>query len=94
MTEENELEDFGDTGIQSLNAPIPRWLWATYIILPIWGVLSFAVYWNGTVGWLDRGYWYQLQKAANTKFPEVDRGGAQFVEGQTEDVGKSIVPKR
>lgn len=58
-----------DPQIASKDASIPRWLILTYLILPIWGVLSFAYFWNGSHGWLDRGYWNQLQKAALTTFP-------------------------
>lgn len=52
----------------SLENPVPRWLIATYIIMPIIGIIIFVLYWNGSSGWLDRGYWQQLQKAANTTF--------------------------
>lgn len=44
----------------------PRWLYWSYIILPIWGVVTFFLFWNGSHGWLDRGYWQQLEKAADT----------------------------
>lgn len=64
-----ELDIYGNTGISEGDAKIPRWLLLTYTILPIWGIVSFAIYWNGSHGWLDRGYWQQLQRAANTTFP-------------------------
>jgi hypothetical protein len=66
---EDELEEYGDENIASYNAKIPRWLTWTYIILPLWGIVAFYLYWNGSSGWLDRGYWQQLQRAANTTFP-------------------------
>lgn len=66
MIMEDEIETYGDEGITSKDAPVPTWLKLTYIILPIWGVLALWLYWNGSAGWLDRGYWQQLQKAANT----------------------------
>ncbi|MFV0339202.1 MAG: hypothetical protein ACK5MA_01030 [Parachlamydiaceae bacterium] len=69
MSEDNETEFYGDPGIESNNAKIPRWLIWTYLILPIWGLFSLYYYWNGSHGWLDRGYWEQLQRAANTTFP-------------------------
>jgi len=70
MTEEyEELEEYGDPRIASKDAPVPAWLKWTYIILPIWGIFSLYWYFNGTHGWLDRGYWNQLQKAALTTFP-------------------------
>ncbi|NGX58394.1 MAG: hypothetical protein K940chlam3_01301 [Chlamydiae bacterium] len=47
----------------------PLWLNLVYIFVPIWGIVVFFLYWNGSYGWLDRGYWEQLQKAANTTFP-------------------------
>lgn len=63
---EEETEFYGDPGISSNNAKIPFWLKLVYFSLPIWGVISLYLYWNGSAGWLDRGYWHQLQKAANT----------------------------
>ncbi len=65
----NRLEDSYDGPPPSNNGPIPRWLFWTYIILPIWGLITFYIYVNGSVGWLDRGYWHQLQHAANTVYP-------------------------
>lgn len=53
----------------SLDKPVPRWLLWTYATLPIWGLITFYFYWNGSYGWLDRGYWKQLQIASNTTFP-------------------------
>ena len=75
MTEEHhdEAPDFyGDTGIASAHGKVPNWLKLTYFTLPIWGVISFFLFWNGSWGWLDRGYWAQLQRAANTTFPYVN----------------------
>lgn len=66
--EENETEQYGDQDIASNDAPVPKWLKWTYLILPIWGIITFFIYWNGTHGWLDRGYWQQLQRAAHTTF--------------------------
>lgn len=70
MSEEEEVELYGDEGIASKDTPVPRWLILTYITLPIWGIITFILFWNGSVGWLDRGYWKELQIAANTTFPE------------------------
>jgi len=64
-----EVETFGDPGIASAHGPVPTWLKWVYFILPIWGLCWFYLYWNGTHGWLDRGYWQQLQRAANTTYP-------------------------
>lgn len=73
MSEHNEVEEYGDPGITSYEGEkVPRWLMATYILLPIWGIISFILYWNGSHGWLDRGYWGELQKAANTTYPVVN----------------------
>jgi len=74
MTENKEVADVeeygdGDTEIASGDAKVETWLKVTYIVLPIWGIIWFFLYWNGTHGWLDRGYWEQLQRAANTTFP-------------------------
>lgn len=49
--------------------PVPKWLLLTYIVLPIWGIFFGYYFINGTTGWLDRGYWQQLQIGANTTFP-------------------------
>lgn len=65
----DDIELYGEPGIASADAKVETWLKVTYIILPIWGVIWFFLYWNGTSGWLDRGYWEQLQRAANTTFP-------------------------
>lgn len=66
-----EIEVYGDEGIESKDAPVPKWLIWTYITLPIWGVITFYLFWNGSQGWLDRGYWQQLQIASKTTFPEL-----------------------
>ena len=63
-----ELEEYGDPYITSKDAKVPWWLKLTYIVLPIWGIIWFYLYWNGVEGWLDRGYWHALEKAANTTF--------------------------
>ena len=66
--EEGETESFGDPDIRSADAPIPRFLYWTYILLPIWGGIVFFLFWNGSIGWSDRSYWAELQSAAETKF--------------------------
>lgn len=71
MDSRNEIEEYPDN-ITSADTKVPKWLLLTYAILPIWGIFSLVYYWNGSEGWLDRGYWRQLQKAANTTFPEVN----------------------
>ena len=59
--------------IPSEEHKVPRWLALTYMILPIWGIVAMYIYWNGSVnGWFDRGYWTELQQAANTTFPYVN----------------------
>lgn len=68
-SDHHEIDFYGDPGITSAHNPIPGWLIATYIILPIWGIICFALFWNGSHGWLDRGYWSALEKAANTTYP-------------------------
>jgi hypothetical protein len=67
--EEEELEFYGDDNISSKDARVPRWLKWSYFLLPIWGVIWFFYFFNGSYGWLDAGYWNQLQKAALTTFP-------------------------
>jgi len=52
---------------------VPRWLMWFYITLPIWGIVCLFLYWNGSAGgWFDRGYWQQLQRAANTTIPFIN----------------------
>ena len=73
LNEHSEIEHYGDPGISSADAPIATWLKWSYVLLPIWGIVWFFLFWNGsTVGWFDRGYWFQLQKAANTTFPSIN----------------------
>lgn len=68
--EHEELEIYGDSGIESKHGgKIPIALKFFYITLPIWGIIVWFIYWNGAHGWLDRGYWFELEKAANTTFP-------------------------
>jgi hypothetical protein len=57
----DEVEKYGEAGI-------PTFLYFVYAILPFWGILWFYFFWNGSVGWLDRGYWSELEGAARTKF--------------------------
>ena len=67
--DKGEAEEYGDASIASFDSPVPLWLKCTYLFLPIWGVICLYLYWNGSQGWLDRGYWQQLQRAAQTTFP-------------------------
>lgn len=69
---EEEVDTYGDTGITEADAKIPLFLKLTYAILPFWGIFALYYYWNGSVGWLDRGYWAELQRAANTTLPQVN----------------------
>ncbi len=71
--EKTSIEEYGDERISSYENSVPRWLILTYILLPIWGVIWFCYFWNGSYGWLDRGYWNQLQRAANTTFPIINQ---------------------
>lgn len=54
---------------ESEERKIPKFLHITFWILVIWGIGAFIMYWNGSQGFLDRGYWRKLQQAANTTFP-------------------------
>jgi hypothetical protein len=71
--EENHLDEYGDPGIASFDKHVPLWLKVTYVLLPILGFFWFYMYWNGSTGWLDRGYWNQLERAANTTFPIINQ---------------------
>lgn len=78
MLEQQEVEYFGEPLIASKDEAVPKWLLTTYIVMPIIGLVVLFLYWNGSWGWLDRGYWGSLQKAANTTFPEIERAQDQF----------------
>lgn len=67
---EGALELFSEGPPPSKETPIPRWLLWSYLLLPIWGIITLFLFWNGSWGWLDRGYWQQLQQAADTTFVE------------------------
>lgn len=70
---QHEEFDFYEGGsISSAHGGIPKWLWFFYIAMPLWGLVWFYLYWNGSSGWLDNGYWQQLQRAANTTSPYVN----------------------
>lgn len=58
--------------------PIPKWIFWISVTLPFWGIFTFYLYWNGSFGWLDRGYWKQLQVAANTTYPSETEAKAEF----------------
>jgi hypothetical protein len=65
----DQIELFGDPGIASMDAKVSTYLKLTYVILPIWGLITLYYFWNGSLGWFDRGAWHELQIAANTTFP-------------------------
>lgn len=79
LHEEEEVEIYGDDYLVSNDARVPRSLIILYLVLAIWGFFALFYYINGTRGWLDRGYWNQLQKAALTTFPY------GTIEGEAED---------
>jgi hypothetical protein len=54
---------------ESEERKVPIFLYATYFLVFAWGVWAFFAYWNGSQGWLNRGYWKQLQEAAGTTVP-------------------------
>lgn len=65
----DEIELYGDPGIATFDAQVPKFLKFTYLFWPIWGIITLYFFWNGSLGWWDRGYWHELQIAANTTFP-------------------------
>lgn len=67
--ESHEIEFYGDPGIASYDGKVPKFLIFNYCFWPIWGIFTLYYFWNGSTGWVDRGYWHQLQVAANTTFP-------------------------
>jgi len=65
--EDSDLELYRDEGITSLDAPVPLWLKCNYVFWVIFGLIWLFMFWNGsTVSFFDRGYWHELQEAANT----------------------------
>ncbi|MDR3625096.1 MAG: hypothetical protein P4L16_08180 [Chlamydiales bacterium] len=67
MSEEEYLDDEKVEVPRSLEQKkIPRFLKWAYILLPIWGLIWFYLFWNGSRGCLDGGCWQKLQEAANT----------------------------
>jgi hypothetical protein len=64
-----EADEYGDPMIASYHAKVPGWLQFNYWLWIAWGIIWFYFFWNGSSGWLDRGYWSELQRAANTTFP-------------------------
>lgn len=67
--DDDELEFYADGAVSSADARVPHWLKWIYVIMPIWGIIWFYLFWNGSWGWFDRGYWSELQRAANTTYP-------------------------
>ena len=66
--ERHHTVHFGDEGIDEYDdVKIPTFLKIVYILLPIWGIFWMYMYWNGSEGWLDRGYWKELEGAAGTR---------------------------
>jgi hypothetical protein len=74
---DGEIEEFEGT-------PVPRFLKWVYLILPIWGIIWFWLYWDGSSGWLDKGTWFKLEEAANTTFPFEPKEGADPAKGNLE----------
>lgn len=66
---DKDIFQYGDPGISSADAPVPVWLRSSHVFWTIFGFVWLLLYWNGSWGWLDPGYWQQLQRAANTTFP-------------------------
>lgn len=54
---------------ESKERKIPSFLYIVYIVLLIGGLFAFFFFWNGSRGWLDRGFWHELQKGASTTAP-------------------------
>lgn len=72
--EKDDVETYGDEYIASYHGGnVPGWLKFNYAFWIAWGIVWFFLYWNGSWGFLDRGYWHQLQRAANTTFPIVNQ---------------------
>lgn len=66
---DEDIELYGDPKIASMDAAVPKWLIGTYVVVFFTGILWLFLFWDGAYGWFDRGYWFQLEKAANTTYP-------------------------
>jgi hypothetical protein len=66
---EEGIEVYGDPDIATFDAKVPAFLKWSYLFWPLWGIVTLYFLWNGSTGWLDGGYWRELQIAANTTFP-------------------------
>ncbi len=64
-----EIEEYGDEFIATKDAHVPKWLAWSYVFWIAFGLTWFVFFWNGSYGWLDRGYWQELQRAAATTYP-------------------------
>lgn len=53
----------------SAHHSVPRWLIFSYVATTILAFVLLLLYWNGSFGYLDRGYWKELQEVANTRYP-------------------------
>jgi len=85
MSEEYEVIHYSDGEIEEYKGTkVPRFLLFVYLILPIWGIIWFALYWNGATGWIDPGHWFALEKAANTTFPLETQEGPDPARGELE----------
>lgn len=85
-----EIELYGDPGIASYDAKVPTFLKLVYIVLPIWGLFTLYFFWNGSIGWFDRGAWKELQIAANTTYPFINQTVLQEkIERDSEENKKS-----
>jgi hypothetical protein len=90
---EGEIEFYGDPDIATFDAKVPKFLKLTYLIWPIWGIITFYFFWNGSViGWMDRGYWYELQIAANTTFPIANQNMLSQDQSVEETVDRTLPP--
>lgn len=70
--DEDHIDYYGDENISSYHGIVPKWLVIQYIFWIAFGLVWLWLYWNGSWGYLDRGYWQQLQRAANTTFPIIN----------------------
>jgi len=67
--EKDDLLFYGDPRIATGHGKVPGWLMFSYFFWIAVGLFVLVYFWNGSRGWFDRGYWQQLQRAANTTLP-------------------------
>ncbi|MBB64398.1 MAG: hypothetical protein CMO81_04985 [Waddliaceae bacterium] len=61
------LDDYAGGEIKEFaNTKLPSFLKISYFFIALWGFVWLYMFWDGSFGWVDRGYWKELEQVANT----------------------------